>query len=136
EIYGGKRAIDYSQFRPRGHYTEFEQLRNYFRALMWLGRADLGFNLSQPDPAAHMVVDTERELRDAALLTLLIDHTNGRKRLGGVSDAIDFLVGRADNLTPEKLAGALSAAELRRPDELTDAGLISKLKDRVAELGA
>jgi hypothetical protein len=31
KIYGGKRAIDYSQFRPRGHYTKSVQLSRYFR---------------------------------------------------------------------------------------------------------
>ncbi len=29
-------AIDYSRFRPRGFYTESDQLKNYFRAVSWL----------------------------------------------------------------------------------------------------
>jgi hypothetical protein len=39
EIYGGRRPIDYSQFRPRGHYAKRASLARYFRAMMWLGRA-------------------------------------------------------------------------------------------------
>src|SRR5262249_36875486 len=38
-IYGGSRIIDFTQFVPRGHYTKDDQLRRYFRAMMWLGRA-------------------------------------------------------------------------------------------------
>jgi len=29
---------DYSQYIPRGHYTASEELRRYFKAMMWLGR--------------------------------------------------------------------------------------------------
>ncbi|MCA9544201.1 MAG: DUF3160 domain-containing protein, partial [Myxococcales bacterium] len=35
-LYGGHRAVDYSQFKPRGHYTKSELLQQYFRAMMWL----------------------------------------------------------------------------------------------------
>ena len=29
---------DYSQYIPRGHYTSSEELKRYFKAMMWLGR--------------------------------------------------------------------------------------------------
>ncbi len=35
--------LDYSQFTVRGHYTRTEELSRYFRAMMWLGYAPLGF---------------------------------------------------------------------------------------------
>ena len=35
------RQIDFSQFTPRGHYTESDTLQQYFRAMMWLGRTEL-----------------------------------------------------------------------------------------------
>ena len=37
ELYGGRRSLDASQFKPRGHYTKSETLKRYFRAMMWLG---------------------------------------------------------------------------------------------------
>ncbi len=43
EIYGGLRAIDYSQFKPRGHYGGNTKLESYFRCMMWLSRADCGW---------------------------------------------------------------------------------------------
>ena len=30
--------VDFSQFKPRGHYTESEKLKCYFRAMMYAGR--------------------------------------------------------------------------------------------------
>jgi hypothetical protein len=41
EFFGGPRMLDFSQFTPRGHYTESEEMMAYFRAMMWLGRIDL-----------------------------------------------------------------------------------------------
>ncbi len=29
---------DYTQYKPRGHYTRSEELQRYFRCMMWLGR--------------------------------------------------------------------------------------------------
>ena len=29
---------DYSQYKPRGHYTQSEKLKRYFKAMMWYGR--------------------------------------------------------------------------------------------------
>ena len=57
-IYGGKRAIDYSQFQPRGHYLKTVPLSRYFRTMMWLGRADTGWNVLPPDRQSGIVSDT------------------------------------------------------------------------------
>jgi hypothetical protein len=42
------RKLDFSQFKPRGHYNKViwtqegeRTLENYFRAMMWLGRIGL-----------------------------------------------------------------------------------------------
>jgi hypothetical protein len=83
---GGARYIDYSQFRPRGHYTESEQLRRYFRALMWLGRADLGFVIDPPDPRSGLETKTDRERRSAALLTFVLRESQGIPRLQQMSN--------------------------------------------------
>ncbi|RKY53468.1 MAG: hypothetical protein DRP89_06165 [Candidatus Neomarinimicrobiota bacterium] len=36
-IFGDFSALDYSQFQPRGHYTKSEELKTYFKAMMWYG---------------------------------------------------------------------------------------------------
>ena len=43
ELFGFLRRIDFSQFKPRGHYTLSPELERYFKAMMWLGRTDLRF---------------------------------------------------------------------------------------------
>jgi len=37
-IFGNFSKLDYSQFKPRGHYTQNDTLRAYFKAMMWYGR--------------------------------------------------------------------------------------------------
>src|ERR1043166_6356096 len=41
ELFGSYRATDFSQFKPRGHYEKSEELKRYFKSMMWLGRIDL-----------------------------------------------------------------------------------------------
>src|SRR5262249_20770363 len=58
-IYGGERYMDYSQFKPRGHYLKSEELQRYFRCLMWLGRADCGWNVLPVDPRSELRADSD-----------------------------------------------------------------------------
>ena len=99
DIYGGKRHVDYSQMKPRGHYTEALALRRYFRAMMWLGRADTGFNVL-PAP----MIDAPRERAAVAVVTRVLRDTGGISKLRSLSDLIDFLIGRGDDLSVFQLA--------------------------------
>jgi hypothetical protein len=116
EIYGGKRPIDYSQFQPRGHYTKSVPLARYFRAVMWLGRADTGWNILPPDPQSGIVSDTPRELRNAVLLTQLLESTGAIDRLQQMNHILDFLVGESDELT------VYQTRDLLRLEKITDVG--------------
>ena len=42
-LFGGSRDVDFTQFKPRGHYAGDSRLEPYFRAMIWLGRTDLRF---------------------------------------------------------------------------------------------
>lgn len=132
---GGRRYVDYSQFRPRGHYTESEELQRYFRALMWLGRADLGFVLDEPDAGSGLKVKVERERRGAALLGLLLQAGGGHKRLQAVSDIVDFMVGRADGITLAQLNAALASARTQ-PRMLASAATLETIQGALAATGA
>ena len=128
-LYGRDRVIiDWSQFKPRGHYTKWPPLRGYFRAMMWLGRVDVGFNLAPPSLAFGRA-DAEREFRDAVLLSLLIRRSGQEDALAAVDRAVGFLVGLSDNTTVAEIlaaagqAGAKTAADLARPELL---GAIAK----------
>lgn len=131
QIYGGRRCVDWSQFKPRGHYTKSAGLQKYFRTLMWLGRADLGFTIAAPDPRSKQKADPVRELRAASLVTWLVHASGKAKALDGVSAAIDYLVGRADSLTMYGLQRALDRAGLKDPERLLDASRLTAVRDAV-----
>ncbi len=82
---------DWSQYKPRGYYTNSEQLSNYFRAMMWYGR--LTFRLSKPE-----------ETKAAILLTLAIRTAKMSNRQGldawnALYEPTVFFVGKSDDLT-------------------------------------
>jgi hypothetical protein len=132
-IYGGRRAVDWSQFRPRGHYTQSARLSNFFRAMLWLGRTDLGWTLRAPDPAAGLDIDPERERADAALAVLLLQRSGELEHLASVSRIIDFMVGRADNVTIDQVGAALAVAKIRQSDQLAEPDALARFD---AALGA
>ncbi len=83
---------DYSQYIPRGHYTKSDELKAYFKSMMWYGR--LSFRLFSDD-----------ETRSALLLVRALRNTkvNNRPALEVWADLYNptaFLVGRSDDLTP------------------------------------
>jgi hypothetical protein len=98
-IYGGERYPDYSQFRPRGHYTKNPVLKNYFRCMMWLGRVDCGWNVLPTDGTPGVKADSDRELTDAIVFCEALKASGGVKALKALDDIIGFMVGRSDNLT-------------------------------------
>ena len=109
---GGRRCIDYSQFRPRGHYTESNELGRYFQAVMWLGRADTGFVVAPPDPNSGIAADDERELRAAAFLTLMLKQAGDLERFHDMGRLIDFLVGSTDSLSVDDMMKSLADEKL------------------------
>jgi ketosteroid isomerase-like protein len=82
---------DYGQYKPRGHYTRSEDLKKYFKAMMWYGR--MTFRLKSVD-----------ETRSALLMTEAMQQAGGQK---GKADTLwaliyeptAFFVGGADDLT-------------------------------------
>jgi len=123
-LYGERRAVDWSQFKPRGHYTKSEKLARYFRSVMWLGRADTGFELEQP-----------RQLLAAALFTQTLDRTGAATDLRVMKDVVDLMVGRSDDLTPAQLTDALRREKLMSPGDLIAPKSLARLADSLAATG-
>jgi hypothetical protein len=95
-----KLTEDYGQYIPRGHYTRSEDLKRYFRAMMWYGR--LTFRM-----------DDDFETRRALLLTQALRSTTAADGTPAVNlwesvyDPTVFIVGKADDLGYHEY-GALS----------------------------
>ena len=99
ELFGRKRAIDFTQFTPRGHYAlEYPDLKPYFRSAMWLSR--LEFNLVSrssrssepgdfPDPS-----ETPREAIAALALADLAQKSGAAEDIALIDRAWNVLAGR------------------------------------------
>jgi hypothetical protein len=92
---------DYSQYQPRGHYTQSEMLKRYFKAMMWYGR--IAFLLRGSD------IVTERDATIATLQACLISTALPSSTIQSepvqdlwekVYSVTSFFVGTADDLIP------------------------------------
>jgi hypothetical protein len=108
------RIYDFSQMRPRGHYTQSEALQRYFRAMMWLGRTEL--RLSEP-PGEPATPDVSREIVDAFLMRALATGPAGL-HLQNIDRVIRALVGAPDNVTFDQLDRIAAAIGMQSPDHL------------------
>jgi len=77
---------DYSQYIPRGHYTKTEQLKAYFKSMMWYGR--LTFRMKNED-----------EVKSALLITLALNQGNNQNSWDKIYEPINFFVGKSDDIT-------------------------------------
>jgi hypothetical protein len=103
---------DYSQYKPRGHYTRSDELKRYFKGMMWFGR--MAFLLKGHEkfgpiiPPAEALIDRSTA-RIQTLQAALIAARSGQLKLSDgrrVSDVWDrmyavtaFYAGFADDLT-------------------------------------
>ncbi len=91
---------DFSQFKPRGHYTESDELKRYFRAMIWLGRTPMNLTLFDRDLVASVVLLKALQRADMMEDWELVDH------------AIQVFVGRSDNMTPPQFVGVIDELAL------------------------
>ncbi len=109
ELFGTARTEDFSQFKPRGHYTDSALLSAYFQAMMWLGRVDL--RIVETDGATGKQVFRRRQFETAAALTLLMGPEE-KERFERVDALIGAYVGEHDSATPTDFARLLEDLEV------------------------
>ena len=135
QLYGGTRTVDFSQFEPRGHYADVPLLQAYFRAMMWLGRADLGWFVMPPSPQSGIQVDVNRERLDAAVMTRLLASSGALTSLERMNDIVSFMVGQSDDLTPFALVGVLDKVGARTVSDLADPAVVERLRAAIETSG-
>ncbi|MBN1804515.1 MAG: DUF3160 domain-containing protein [Sedimentisphaerales bacterium] len=100
---------DYSQYIPRGHYTRSEQLKHYFKTLMWYGRMAFllkgAENWGPMGEALISIEDARIQTLQAVLLAKSIENVQVGQRSGleiwdRLYSVTAFYVGLADDLTP------------------------------------
>ncbi|MBS4035733.1 MAG: DUF3160 domain-containing protein [Ignavibacterium sp.] len=133
------KKIDWSQFKPRGHYTSdiYPQLAQYFRAMMWLGRTEL--YLSVPSSTIPPIgcepqtfQDIQRQIIDAVLINELLTFTNSWPVYEEIEDIISFFVGEQDNVTIEHISYLKDAVNLTSALNLLDSLKVVEFQDTLA----
>lgn len=119
------RKFDASQFTPRGHYTEEfwtpdgqKNLKNYFRSMMWFGRAE--FYLTPPPvgpgEAEWSDEDILRMNTSALIVNELLLRSGKTESLELHEKIIGFFVGPEDNLSPLELSEIVNSLEIEYSD--------------------
>lgn len=126
-MFGDPREVDFSQFKPRGHYADSPMLRQYFQAMMWLGRIELRMltfdTRGNPLPQRRSVAAT-------LVLSRLLDAA-GLARWTRIEDTLAGFIGSQDNLTVPQVSALQSALGIQGPDQvanLTDERLTQVLR--------
>jgi len=98
-------SIDYTQFRPRGYYTETKRLRQFFRAMSWYGI--VAFRLcSDLETRAAMLI-ARAFARDAELIALW----------NRVDYVYTQLLSECDDVTPVEYARLVNSSADEHADE-------------------
>ncbi len=125
-LFGVERDLDFSQFEPRGHYTDSDSLSRYFKAMMWLGRVDLRLIETQSDGSQRFY---RRQFDSAVALRELMG--NAETALWErIDTTIGAYVGEHDSMTPKDIGGlmaALEVASLNDSASLDDEQIIAEL---------
>ena len=88
---------DYSQYIPRGHYTRSDELKAYFKSMMWYGR--MTFRLKTDMPEVGREETRSALLLVHALRTADVAYRPALEVWADLYNPTVFFVGRSDDLT-------------------------------------
>ncbi len=115
--------LDYSQYIPRGHYTRSDDLKRYFKAMMWYGQV----------PFSLYLEDEERNIEQTLQALLLAHSVYDDKALydkwEDIYEATNFFVGSSDDLGIYEYGELLFKVYGEKPDlnSLNDSDKLDKL---------
>jgi len=109
---------DYSQYKPRGHYTINRDLTRYFKAMMWYGRRSF-------------TAKSDTLTLQALLLTHLMNSPENRDLWEKLYRPTEFVAGESDDLSFYDYAGMMRAiyGEILNPDEFADPAKLHQFMD-------
>ncbi len=122
DLFGRQRKVDFSQFKPRGHYEKSEELRRYFRAMMWCGRIDLRVAAETSDAASP------RELGAAIVLNDLLRRAGKVNQWQQFDALLQTFVGQTDSMTFDTLNELLTKAGVCNPKDVRDLAVLSSVQ--------
>jgi hypothetical protein len=120
-LFGRDRKIDFSQFKPRGHYEKSEALKKYFRAMMWCGKIDLRI-AGTPQEASP------RELGAAITLHNLLQESGKFEQWQQFDQFLQTFVGRTDSMTFAQFGNLLEQAKIKSPADIKNLETLAQLQ--------
>lgn len=103
ELFGSLRDIDFSLFKPRGHYSATKESMQYYQALTWLGAID--FHIA----GGKCEEDDLYQLKCALLLVHLLQETQMLRKLTSLDALMSNVVGQGGiAMTPLHLSEHVS----------------------------
>ncbi len=113
-VFGSERDIDFSQFEPRGHYNDSDALKQYFRAMIWLGRMDLRLIETQPNG--------DRVFRREQLETMVLLHDLVTKEALAhwqrIDSTVETFVGKSDYMRLPEVDALLAGLGAKNTSDL------------------
>jgi hypothetical protein len=128
------RLMDWSQFKPRGHYDsdEYPILREYFKVMMWLGRTEIYLLAPRSVPQECLpqaFSDIRRQTIDAFLINELFDLASVRPLYDEVEDILQFFVGKSDNVTLPDIQFLKNAVGITNASDFLDSLKVVEFQD-------
>ena len=132
-LFGAPRQVDFSQFKPRGHYTQDYHLLQYFRAMMWLGRIELYIDSPPGGVPMASIEALIRQTIDAVLLDEIAARSGADADLAQIDRLLTAFVGESDNLTSAELRAVRAEMDLEEPADLLDEDVAARFRTGAAE---
>lgn len=129
-FFGSCRVVDFSQFKPRGHYTETEELSRYFQATMWCGRTDAAVAGGPYERCFGELIRSAppREMGIAIVLWHLLKQSGQFDTWQSIDRVIQAFVGWTDSMTFAQLGEVLAAAGIQSLADVPDVARIEELQ--------
>ncbi len=130
------RLYDFSQLKPRGHYTESEELENYFQCMMWLGRTEIYLTPPQPSEVLPTDDDIRRQCMLSIILVDLATVSQSASKINYVDQIITKFVGEQDNLALKSLIAIVDTTNGGlRPEHLLNDTVLAAFQATVRASG-
>ncbi len=120
-LFGRDRSVDFSQFKPRGHYEKSEALKQYFRAMIWCGRIDLRI-------AGNPEESSPRELGIAIILNHLLNQSGKFSQWQQFDQMLQTFVGQTDSMTFAELNDFLAQNTIKSPTDIQTLSTLEQLQ--------
>jgi len=103
--------LDYSQYIPRGHYTRNDEMKNYFKAMMWYGQVPFPVFKNEEEM-------NEEQTLQALMLTYTLLSGDGKDlaHWQNIYGPTSFYVGQSDDLNIMDYSRLLAKVYGEKPD--------------------